>query len=54
MSYGRVRKPSRKARYGTTEQDVEKKRARILIICALILVICGILDVIFLIGILDL
>ena len=36
MSYGRVRKPARKASYGTTEYDVEKKRSRILIICALI------------------
>lgn len=54
MSYGRVRKPARKASYGTTEHDVEKKRARTLIICALILIACGILDVIFLIGILDL
>lgn len=51
MSYGRVRKPARKARYGTTERDVEKKRTRVLIICILILVICGILDAIFLIGI---
>lgn len=54
MSLGRVRKPARRASYGTTERDVEKKRARTLIICAIILVICGILDVIFLIGILDL
>jgi len=53
MSYGRVRKPARKASYGTTEYDVEKKRSRILIICALILVICGILDIIFILGILD-
>ncbi len=54
MSLGRVRKPVRRASYGTTERDVEKKRARIYLICALILIICGILDVIFLIGILDL
>ena len=26
MSYGRVRKPARRASYGTTEHDVEKKR----------------------------
>ena len=54
MSYGRVRKPARRANYGTTDHDFEKKLARILLICAFILVICGILDVIFLIGILDL
>ena len=54
MSLGRVRKPARRESYGTTERDVEKKRARIYLICALILIICGILDVIFLIGILDL
>ncbi|MCR4730863.1 MAG: hypothetical protein K5881_08050 [Saccharofermentans sp.] len=54
MSYGRVRKPARKASYGTTEHDVEKKRTKTLLICALILIACGILDVIFLIGILDL
>ena len=54
MSYGRVRKPARKERYGTTERDVEKKRTRTLLICVLILLICGVLDVIFLIGILDL
>ena len=51
MSYGRVRKPAKIERYGTTERDVEKKRARVLIICALIIIICGILDAIFLIGI---
>ena len=54
MSLGRIRKPARRASYGTTERDVEKKRAKIYLICALILIICGILDVIFLIGILDL
>jgi len=54
MSLGRVRKPARRASYGTTERDVEKKRARIYIICALILIVCGILDVIFIMGILDL
>ncbi|MBR4914441.1 MAG: hypothetical protein IKZ42_04100 [Clostridiales bacterium] len=54
MSLGRVRKPARRASYGTTEHDVEKKRAKILIICALILILCGILDVVFLVGILDL
>ncbi|MCQ2473194.1 MAG: hypothetical protein MJ098_03550 [Saccharofermentans sp.] len=54
MSYGRVRKPSKRARFGTTEHDVEKKRTKILLICALILILCGILDVIFLVGILDL
>ena len=54
MSYGRVRKPAKIERYGTTERDVEKKRAKILIICALILILCGILDVVFLVGILDL
>ena len=51
MSYGRVRKPARRERYGTTERDVEQTRTRVLIICILILVICGILDAIFLIGI---
>ena len=54
MPLGRVRKPARKFNYGTTEHDVEKKRARTYIICAIILIICGILDVIFLMGILDL
>ena len=54
MSYGRVRKPAKRASYGTTERDVEKRRARIYIICALILIVGGILDVIFLIGILGL
>ena len=54
MSLGRVRKPARRESYGTTERDVEKKRARTYIICALILILCGSLEVIFLIGILDL
>ena len=53
MSLGRVRKPVRRASYGTTERDVEKKRARTYIICALILLICGILDVVFILGILN-
>ena len=44
-------KPRKKAKFGTTERDVEKRRARIYIICALILLVCGILDVIFLMGI---
>ena len=51
MSLGRVRKPARKLNYGTTDRDVEKKRARTYIICALIILICGILDIIFLLGI---
>ena len=54
MSLGRVRQPVRRAEYGTTEQDVEKRRARIYIICALILVVCGVLDVLFIVGILGL
>lgn len=54
MSLGRVRKPSKKAVYGTTERDVEKRRNRIYIICAVILVVCGILDVLLLKGILGL
>lgn len=53
MSLGRVRKPARRESYGTTERDVEKKRARTYIICALILIICGILDVVFILGILN-
>jgi len=43
----------RKARYGTTMHDDEKRRGIIYLICAVILLICGILDVIFLIGILS-
>ncbi|MBO4449137.1 MAG: hypothetical protein J5777_00975 [Clostridiales bacterium] len=54
MSLGRIRQPSRKAEYGTTEHDVEKRRARIYIICALILIVCGVLDVLFIVGILGL
>ena len=54
MSFGRVRRPAKRETYGTTERDVEKKRTRIYLICALILIICGILDVIFIMGILDL
>ena len=54
MSFGRIRQPVRKAEYGTTEQDVEKRRARIYIICALILLVCGVLDVLFIVGILGL
>ena len=54
MSLGSVRKPSKKAVYGTTERDVEKRRNRIYIVCALILIICGILDVLFLKSILGL
>jgi len=46
-----ISKPRKKAQYGTTERDIEKRRARIYIICALILVVCGILDVVFLMGI---
>lgn len=54
MSLGRVRRPAKRETYGTTERDVEKKRTRIYLICALILLACGILDVLFIIGILDL
>ncbi len=54
VSLGSVRKPSKKAVYGTTERDVEKRRNRIYIVCALILIICGILDVLFLKSILGL
>lgn len=54
MSLGRIRQPSHKAEYGTTEHDVEKRRARIYIICALILLVCGVLDVLFIVGILGL
>ncbi|MBP5261482.1 MAG: hypothetical protein J6Z43_05065 [Clostridiales bacterium] len=46
-----IGKPRKKARFGTTERDVEKRRARIYVICAIILVICGILDCIFIMGI---
>ncbi|MBR2523324.1 MAG: hypothetical protein IKE53_02655 [Clostridiales bacterium] len=46
-----ISKPRKKAKYGTTEHDVEKRRARIYVICAIVLVICGILDVFFLMGI---
>lgn len=53
MAYGRVRKPARKEQYGTTERDVEKKRTKTLLICIVILLICGILDVIFILGILN-
>lgn len=42
----------RKARYGTTMHDDEKRRTMIYLICAAILLVCGILDVYFLIGIL--
>ncbi|MBR3143547.1 MAG: hypothetical protein IKF09_10420 [Clostridiales bacterium] len=54
MSLGRVRRPAKRETYGTTERDVEKKRMRIYIICALVLILCCILDVLFIIGILDL
>ena len=46
-----ISKPRKKAQYGTTERDIEKRRARIYVICAIILVICGVLDVVFLMGI---
>ena len=39
MSLGSVRKPPKKAVYGTTEHDVEKRRNRIYIICDLILIV---------------
>ena len=45
-------KPRKKASYGTTERDIEKRRARIYVVCAIVLIICGILDVVFLMGIL--
>ncbi|MBR2548393.1 MAG: hypothetical protein K6E72_07275 [Saccharofermentans sp.] len=51
MSLGRVRKPARRETYGTTERDVEKKRTRLYFICALIILACIILDVLFFIGI---
>ncbi|MBR3247291.1 MAG: hypothetical protein IKG03_02725 [Clostridiales bacterium] len=51
MSLGRVRKPARRETYGTTERDVEKKRTRIYLICAVIVLICIILDVLLIIGI---
>ena len=44
-------KPRKKASYGTTERDIERRRAKIYIICGIILAICGVLDVIFLLGI---
>ena len=51
MSLGRVRKPAKRESYGTTERDVEKKRTRTYLICALIVLVCIILDVLFIIGI---
>ena len=54
MSFGSIKKPAKKAKYGTTERDVEKRRSRVYLMCAIILIICGILDVFLLIGILDL
>ncbi|MCH4153510.1 MAG: hypothetical protein LKG26_00590 [Saccharofermentans sp.] len=54
MALGRVGKPHKKAVYGTTEYDVERRRNRIYVICAVLLVICGVLDVYFIIGILGL
>jgi len=54
MSFGSFKKPTKKAVYGTTERDVEKRRSRVYLMCAIILIICGILDVFLLIGILDL
>ena len=51
MSLGRVRKPAKKLSYGTTDHDVEKKRARIYIICALVVIACVILDILFIKGI---
>ena len=54
MSFGRVRKPARKESYGTTERDVEKKRTKVYIICALIVIICIILNIFFIIEIFDL
>ena len=51
MSLGRVRRPSRKANYGTTDKDVEKKRTRIYVICILVVIACVILDILFLKGI---
>jgi len=47
-----ITKPRKKAQFGTTEHDVEKRRARVYIICAIILIICGILDTVFIMGIL--
>ncbi|MCR4689412.1 MAG: hypothetical protein K5745_07690 [Saccharofermentans sp.] len=54
MSFGSFKKPTKKAVYGTTERDIEKRRSRVYLMCAIILIICGILDIFLLIGILDL
>lgn len=54
MSFGSVKKPAKKATYGTTERDVEKRRSRVYLMCAVILIICGILDVFLIAGILGL
>ena len=51
MSLGRVRRPSRKANYGTTDREVEKKRSRTYIICILIVIACVVLDILFIKGI---
>ena len=51
MSLGRVGRPSRKANYGTTDKEVEKKRTRIYVICILVVIACVILDILFLKGI---
>ncbi|MCR5059660.1 MAG: hypothetical protein K6A80_01375 [Saccharofermentans sp.] len=47
-----IGKPRKKAKFGTTEHDVEKRRTKIYVICAIVLLICGVLDVFFLMNIL--
>lgn len=46
-----ISKPRKKAKFGTTEHDVEKRRTKIYVVCAIILLICGVLDVFFLMSI---
>jgi len=53
MSLGSVRKPAKKEKFGTTDREFENRRKKIYAVCALIILICGILDVYFIIGIIS-
>ena len=53
MSLGNIFDRRPKKKYGMSDKEYENRHTGLYIICALIILFCGILDVIFLIGILS-
>ena len=53
MATGSIFDRPRKKKYGRSDKEYENRHTGLYIICALIILFCGIMDVIFLIGILS-